>query len=132
MRFSSVPNGIKWDVDTLSTRIANANKNRPAVLGRALTAVAETWKGYMVVRTPVQFGALRASEIVSEVKIDGRIISVDIDAGGPAAGYAVFVHEDLDARHPVGQAKFIESVIMEQGPFMNKQLGAAIRWEDLF
>jgi hypothetical protein len=57
--------------------------------------------------TPVEFGALRGSHETSR-PVDG---AVTISVGGPAAPYAVYVHENLEARHPVGQAKFLEGAL---------------------
>ena len=34
------------------------------------------------------------------------------------SGYALYVHENLDADHHVGQAKFLESTINESRPYM--------------
>lgn len=69
-------------------------------------------------RTPVDKGTLRGTvHVVGPVR-EGRKIYTLIACGGPSAPYAVFVHEDLEAFHKVGQAKFLESVIMESRPFM--------------
>lgn len=39
--------------------------------------------------------------------------------GQMASSYMLAVHEDLDARHPVGEAKFFENAILEyQGQFL--------------
>ena len=46
--------------------------------------------------------------------------------GGPAAGYAIYVHEDLGAFHPVGDAKFMESVLNESRPFLAKRIAARV------
>jgi hypothetical protein len=54
------------------------------------------------------------------------IIYALIVAGGPAAPYAIYVHEDLEAIHPVGQAKFIESVLLESRPFMAARIAKRI------
>lgn len=64
-------------------------------------------------RTPVDRGPLRASVHGEGPFREGRRIWYKIVAGGPSAPYAIFVHEDLEAFHPVGQAKFIESVVLE-------------------
>lgn len=71
-------------------------------------------------RTPVDTGELRASEhVVGPIRRPGsRSIYAMIVAGGPSAPYALFVHENLDAFHKIGQAKFIESTLNESRPFM--------------
>lgn len=87
--------------------------------GRSLYLVGELWMGeYVKPRTPVLTGALRASEFVDGPDFTSKVIEVSLNAGGPAAPYAWFVHENLDANHTVGQAKYIESVIFERAPFM--------------
>jgi hypothetical protein len=47
-------------------------------------------------------------------------------AGGPAAPYAIFVHEDPDAIHKVGQWKYIESVVKESVPYMAVRIARRI------
>lgn len=69
-------------------------------------------------RTPVDTGNLRASVHQHGPFRDGRQVYTMIVAGGVAAPYAVYVHENLDAFHKVGEAKFIESVILESRPHM--------------
>ena len=77
-------------------------------------------------RTPVDTGALRASHEVSkpDVKFGAAFtdIAVTISVGGSAAPYAIAVHENLDAFHKVGRAKFLESTIMESAAFMNQRI----------
>jgi hypothetical protein len=79
-------------------------------------------------RTPVATGALRASGHVQPTRVDagGRLVSVG-GFGGPAAPYAVYVHEDLTARHPVGQAKFYETAVLEAQSGLADRLAAHIR-----
>jgi hypothetical protein len=79
-------------------------------------------------RTPVDTGALRASGHVQPTRVEagGRLVSVG-GFGGPAAPYAVVVHEDLTARHPVGQAKFYETSVLEAQRDMAERLAAHIR-----
>lgn len=63
-------------------------------------------------------GALRASvRALMPVRQGSRVYTL-IAAGGSSAPYAIFVHEDLDAFHKVGQAKYLESVILESRSFM--------------
>lgn len=77
-------------------------------------------------RTPVEFGTLRGSHEVKKPDIWGRDISVTIAVGGPAIDYAIPVHENLEAYHRVGQAKFLESTIMESSKFMAKRIAKRI------
>lgn len=54
------------------------------------------------------------------------MVWTNIVAGGPSAPYAIYVHEDLEAFHKVGQAKYIESVLMESRPFMAARVAKRI------
>jgi hypothetical protein len=67
-------------------------------------------------RTPVDTGALRASFETTRPERKGRDWTVTIRCGGPAASYALVVHEDLSADHPVGEAKFLERTVREAMP----------------
>lgn len=127
-----MPSGLHWDQDTMSAKLAAAAAKVPAKYGRALNLVGEDWMSKMKPRTPVKFGNLRSSGHVSDTEVDGNTLSVDLDFGGPAASYAIYVHEDLDAQHTVGQAKFVESVVMEEGPSMMKQVASFVQLGDLF
>lgn len=57
--------------------------------------------------TPVEFGTLRNSGRV-DLKIDGRRATVTL---GFYTDYAIYVHENLRARHPIGRAKFLERAV---------------------
>jgi hypothetical protein len=46
---------------------------------------------------------------------------------GFTAGYAVFVHENLQARHPVGQAKFLEQPARENAKKYAETIRMAVR-----
>lgn len=46
---------------------------------------------------------------------------------GYTAAYAIYVHEDLEARHPVGQAKFLEQPLREMGPELSRLIGEAMK-----
>lgn len=57
--------------------------------------------------TPVKTGALRGSGYVAEPERVGDTVRVEMGFGGPAAPYALIVHEDLNAFHKVGEALFM-------------------------
>ena len=56
---------------------------------------------------PVDTGALKNSGVVETADTGGQFV-VTVGFGGPTAEYALHVHEDLVARHVVGQAKYLE------------------------
>lgn len=77
-------------------------------------------------RCPVDTGTLRATGHV--VEPDGNSLRVRIAFGGPAAPYAIYVHENLEAYHaPPTQAKFLESVLLESAPHMASRVAARMR-----
>lgn len=57
-------------------------------------------------RTPVEFGFLKASAFTRK---EGDM-KVHV---GYTAAYALYVHENLEATHTNGQAKFLESALRE-------------------
>lgn len=68
---------------------------------------------------PVAEGQLKASGRVEPVEFNGHEIAAAIAYGGPAGAgrntkdvdYAEKVHEDLEAHHENGQAKYVEAVV---------------------
>ena len=76
--------------------------------------------------TPVDTGALRASEYVTEPQREGRRIWVEVVAGGPSAPYAFWVHYDLEAYHEHGQALFIEQPLQESAPYLGARIAKRI------
>ena len=100
----------------------------PNVVERALKEELEIERTESMRRTPVDTGALRASHRVT-TESSGRDISGTIAVGGPAAPYAVEVHENLHALHTVGQAKFLESTIDEARPHLARRIATRIDLE---
>lgn len=90
----------------------------PNEVSRALYEEAQIERTESMERTPVKTGALKGSHEVSRPTMGWEGWQVTISVGGPAAPYAIRVHEDLEAFHKVGQAKFLESTILESAPFM--------------
>lgn len=58
--------------------------------------------------TPVDTGALRASAFTEAESGSNPSVIVGFEEE-----YAIFVHENLEAHHPVGQAKFLEQPLKE-------------------
>ena len=107
---------------TMEKKIGSLVKD-PA--GRALRSVGEVYMTAAKKRVPVEFGVLRSSGHVigPEDGLDG-VMQVRLVFGGPAATYAVHVHENLKARHAVGQAKYLESVVLEHRHTFAKEVAA--------
>lgn len=100
--------------------------NFPIEAGRALYVETEIETTECKRRTPVRYGNLRASEFTLGPAVEGTTVYTMIVAGGPSAPYALIVHEDLDAFHKTGQAKFIESVVFESAPYMAERVARRI------
>jgi hypothetical protein len=105
-------------MDRVIARLERLAQRFPDEVGNALRAEAEIEMTEAKKRTPVKTGALRGSGHVTGPERSWRDIAVVLSFGGPAAPYAVRVHEDLTAFHRVGQAKFLESVLRESEPYM--------------
>jgi hypothetical protein len=100
----------------LVARLEKLAIEAPKELGAAMYQEGLVIQGVSMSRTPVEFGALRASHATQRPDFSGSDPSVQITVGGPSAPYAVYVHENLAAHHHVGQAKFLESAIKEAAP----------------
>ena len=87
---------------------------------------------------PKSSGALAHSGYVGEVVIDYNRIGVKLGYGGPndkvnpytgrlASTYAWVVHEDLNAYHPDGQAKYLELPVSLSATWVAERLMSRIR-----
>jgi len=93
----------------------------------ALFVEAQIERTESMKRTPVDVGNLKASHLVRPPVIRNTVdVSVTIGVGGPAAPYAIFVHEDLNVDHTSGQAKFLESTLKESAPYIAKRVARRI------
>jgi hypothetical protein len=111
------------DSTDVRRRLVTAAHRMPDAAGRAMYEELEIEMAEMKAQTPVDTGALRSTGHVEPPVISGREIRVDLGFGGPAAPYAVIVHEDLDAHHPVGNAKYVERPLLESAPFLPERIG---------
>lgn len=99
----------------------------PEQFGAALMSEAEIEMTEAKNRTPVKTGTLKASGIVTGPTFVNGEISVKLSFGGAANGYAIFVHENMEAFHRIGQAKFLESVILESAPYLPQRVADRIQ-----
>lgn len=89
--------------------------------------------------TPVKTSALKNSGHVQLPKAGRRGIEIELGFGGVAGsgnqgstnkedvGYAIRVHEDLNAYHKVGHAKFLELPFNQASEGLKNRLSAALR-----
>ncbi len=74
---------------------------------------------------PVLTGNLKGSADTSPPKVRGTIVEVKVYY---TAGYALYVHENLTARHKPGkQAKFLEGPARTEQPMMKKIIQEAMQ-----
>ena len=74
-------------------------------------------------RVPVDTGALRMSGQIDAPKVNRDGASVRLGYGDTAVDYALIVHEDTKARHPIGQSHYLSSVIDELRPTFLRKVG---------
>ena len=110
-------------------RIALIRESAPQAISAAVRREAETEMTEAKKRTPVLTGALRASGKVWPVVQTGPEFAVAMTFGDAASSYALYVHENTEAFHHVGQAKFLESVLLESARYMTQRIAAsAVKW----
>jgi hypothetical protein len=71
-----------------------------AEIGKALFQFAEEVMGESKLRVPVLTGTLMNTGHVEPPALEGEILSVTMGYGGPAASYALYVHEALEGAVP--------------------------------
>lgn len=77
--------------------------------------------------TPVDTGNLRATGHVRPPERTGTQVFVRLGFGGPAAPYAVYVHEGTHLNFTVGQAKFLEEPIRRARRGFTKRIADRMR-----
>ena len=113
--------------EELARALAKVPGNTEQVLGKALyeegqMAFAESQK-----LTPVDTGVLKGSGFLHQPKIEPNKISVAIVYGGPAAPYALFVHEILSSYHASPtQAKYLELPVARRSEYLVRNLATRI------
>lgn len=118
---------------------ARLNALATGLLQQAAAALSQEAEAIMTEakeRTPVETGALRASGHVVPPVLEGGEATIVLAFGGdgavnehgvPVDSYAVVVHEDLEAHHPVGEAKFLERPLLEHAPGLPEAVAARMR-----
>jgi len=112
--------------DAMRAKLKRLADKFPNTVARGLYQETEVEVREVKMRTPVDTGTLRGTIRQVGPFINGRMIYTMIAAGGPSAPYALYVHENLEAHHPVGQAKYIESVILESRPYLAARVAKRI------
>lgn len=97
------------------------------IVGQVITEEANMIFAKAMILTPIDTGALRGSGGVSAPMNMPQGIGVDIFFGGPAAPYALYVHEIMYYQHNAPtQAKYLEQPFMERLPDIQKNMARRI------
>lgn len=103
-------------------KIKNIARTRPIEVGNAMwDELDEVEKPESMSRTPVDTGDLRDSHVTKGPVIRQGYIRTWIEVGD-GLEYATRVHEDTEAFHKVGQAKFLESTMNESAAFILRRV----------
>jgi len=113
------------NLDLLLDAFALAGKSAPRFAAQAL--YEEASEAFLISQeaVPVRFGILRASGEVRGPFVRGSQVEVFISYGGPAAPYAVFVHElpPSRAKHdPPTRWKYLENPVRLYSKDMAKRM----------
>ena len=132
--------------------LARLGDAAPDKLGDALYRQAEFIMTEAKRQTPVDTGSLRASGHVEPPVVNGTQVSVMLGFGGVAGGqmnneqgpvgpgqfltsqgtrepgqYAIYVHENLNAQHPSGNAKFLENPMLATELSLSSKLATDLK-----
>ena len=114
----------------MQAKLRAVTRNFPKQAAAALYQEAQVEMTESKKRCPVDKGILRASGHVMRPVQEGRKISVDLAYGGAAEDYAIVQHEALDFQHTVGQAKFLESVLLESASNMAERVARRVQFNE--
>lgn len=120
-----------YGFEAMNKRILNLIRALPDEIERAMIIEETDTLLLAQSRTPVKTGDLRASGQLGETQISGNEIAIPITFGIDLT-YAIYVHENLEAQHPNGgQAKFLESAVLDRILDKSKRVAANIKLERL-
>lgn len=106
----------------MNGRVLRVAKNLPPACGAALYVEFEIEMTEAKEITPVRDGHLKRSGKVLPPRREGNSIIVEGTFGDETIDYAIYVHEDLDAFHTTGEAKFFESTLRASAPFIGARV----------
>lgn len=124
--FGNIVNGSGFAMqgpEAMKARLRKAAKRIPEQLIVGMSIEMEVERDESEQRTPILTGALRSTLRVEGPFFEGKRIFFKLLAGSEEVFYAWIVHEDLEAHHDIGDAKYIESVLMESAPHMAARIG---------
>jgi len=108
-------------------RIHAVAKDVERAVDRAVYKFGNTEMREMKRLVPVDTGTLKNSGYVEKPKRMGSRVMLELGFGGAAEAYAMYVHEDLDAYHENGQAKYVEMPLSESAPYFAIRVGLDVK-----
>lgn len=105
------------DLERLQRAITQSGPEGVKVAAKALRHEAQEAFSNSQDEVPVDTGALKASGRVrpeTGVFQRGNEVYVELTYGGTATEYSIYVHENLEAYHPHGKAKYLEDPMSRQ------------------
>jgi hypothetical protein len=106
--------------------VASLQKLAPAALNEVATSAymwGETVMNESKRECPVDKGFLRASGNVDDPIVTSEGFAITLEY---PMEYAVYVHENLEANHPTGKAKFLEDPMMAHLGELPDTIGRAV------
>jgi len=105
------------DLERIQRALAESGAAGVKVAARALRNEAQEAFAVSQDEVPVDTGVLKASGRVrpeTGVFERGNEVYVELTYGGAGTEYAIPVHENLEAHHPHGKAKYLEDPMVRQ------------------
>jgi hypothetical protein len=105
------------DLERIQRALTESGPEGVKVAARALRNEAQEAFAVSQDEVPVDTGALKASGRIrpeTGVLTRGNEVYVELTYGGTATEYSVYVHENLEANHPHGKAKYLEDPMVRQ------------------
>lgn len=116
-------------VKTLKKNLLKLAKEKgPSAYGKIVLRALVLIENNSAKRTPVDKGHLKLSGL-GHSKLLASAPNGAMGYTTNTADYAIYVHERLDLKHTVGEAKFLEKAVNEIKPKIEKKFGAELRSE---
>jgi hypothetical protein len=97
-------------VDKVAPKLKNMSEAHGRAFNRAIRRAGLIVQRAAQEKTPVDTGLLRKS---ARTEAEGAGFKTQVSVSF-SSSYAIYVHEDLEANHEVGEAKFLERAAMEK------------------
>jgi hypothetical protein len=118
---------LEIDFSKLQRLLTIGGPRAAKAVGQALYKEAAQVFENSQLEVPVDTGNLRNSGQLGLPFTENGQMVVEISYGGAAADYAIYVHEDLEARHQPGKkAKFLEGPLKRQTKGMSTRLTRSV------